>query len=126
MISFTIPGAPRTKKNHSVIVKDRKTGTPRVIPSKQFRDWDDAAQLHLAVIRSSSNAGTIQRPVNCMAIFYRDRDVGDAVNYYQALADALEDARIVHDDYLIVSWDGSRLLKDTDNPRIEVTLTEIS
>jgi len=60
--------------------------------------------------------------VNCRALFYRDALRGDAVGYYQALADALEEAGIVKNDRLIVSWDGSRLLKDADIPRIEVTL----
>jgi len=30
----------------------------------------------------------------------------------------------VENDRLIVSWDGSRLLKDRDNPRVEIEITE--
>ena len=42
-----------------------------------------------------------------------------------ALADALEEAGIVENDRLIVSWDGSRLLKDAATPRIEVMLEAV-
>lgn len=117
-LSFTIPGAPRTKKNHGRIV--RAGGRPRMLPSVQFEEWNQVAQIHMLRLQPRE---TIQQPVNCRALIYRDANRGDAVGYYQALADALEDARIVHDDVLIVSWDGSRLLKDAANPRIEITLT---
>lgn len=91
-----------------------------MLPSVQFEEWNQVAQIHMLRLQPRE---TIQQPVNCRALIYRDANRGDAVGYYQALADALEDARIVHDDVLIVSWDGSRLLKDAKNPRIEVTLT---
>jgi len=67
----------------------------------------------------------IAGPVNCRALFYRKTLVGDACNFCQALADALEEGGIVRNDSLIVSWDGSRLLKDSENPRVIVTLEEI-
>lgn len=89
------------------------------MPSLAFEAWNRIAQVALIPVKQR---GTIQESVNCRALFYRDRNVGDAVGYYQALADALEDARVIHDDYLIVSWDGSRLLKDCAKPRVEVTL----
>jgi Holliday junction resolvase RusA-like endonuclease len=41
----------------------------------------------------------------------------------QALADTLEAAGVVPDDKYIAAWDGSRLLKDAADPRVEVTLT---
>lgn len=115
-VEFTIPWAPRTKKNHGWRTKSGKQ-----MPSHAFMEWNAKAQIRLIPIRQR---GTIQTPVNCRALIYRDRLSGDAVGYYQALADALEDARVVHDDVLIVSWDGSRLLKDAKNPRVEVVLTE--
>ena len=41
------------------------------------------------------------------------------------VADALEEAGVVLNDSLIASWDGSRLLKDAANPRVEITLEEL-
>lgn len=120
-LSFTIPGPPRTKKNHGRIV--RAGGRPRMLPSKQYESWNQFAQIHLMRLQPRE---TIQQLVNCRALIYRDANRGDAVGYYQALADALEEAGIVENDRLIVSWDGSRLLKDAANPRIEVTLTAVA
>lgn len=94
-----------------------------MLPSKQFESWNQFAQVHLMRLHPRE---TIQQPVNCRALIYRDANRGDAVGYYQALADALEEAGIVENDRLIVSWDGSRLLKDAANPRIEVTLTAVA
>ena len=63
---------------------------------------------------------------SCAALFYRQKRIGDANGYYQGLADALEAAGVLADDKWIVQWDGSRLRKDKDRPRIEVTLTAVS
>ena len=123
-VSFTICGAPRTKKNHSII--STKGNYPRLLPSPQFAAWNRIAQIEMARLRSAwPSLLSFAAPVNVCAAFYRDAERGDAVGYYQALADALEEAGIVENDRLIVSWDGSRLLKDAKNPRIEVTLEAV-
>lgn len=132
-VRLTIYGRPTTKKtkNQVAIV----AGRPRVFPSKKWREWVDGARVE---VHSKLPSFPIKEEVNCRATFYRWRNAGDAVGYYQALADFLEtclacrrrtcscnDAgvRILADDKWIVSWDGSRLRKDNDDPRIEVTLT---
>ena len=116
-INFTIPGAPRTKKNSGWRTKQGKQ-----MPSHAFLAWNKDAQLWLVDTRRKWDGLPLEGPVNCAAAFYRDAERGDAVGYYQALADALEEAQIVENDALIVSWDGSRMLKDAANPRIEVEL----
>jgi len=116
MRRFTVVGAPRTKKNHGW-----RTKQGFQMPSKAWKRWLETAQVVPAV---QTDWMTLQ-PVNCRAVFYRDANRGDAVGYYQGLADLLEWYEIVKDDGLIVSWDGSRLLKDKDNPRVEVELTEV-
>lgn len=68
----------------------------------------------------------LAQPLNCAAIFYRDALRGDAVGYYQGLADALKSAGVLSDDKWIVQWDGSRLAKNTKRPRIEVTLRALT
>ena len=121
LITFTIPGAPRTKKNHSRIVRGLKF--PKLLPSPEFTAWNQCAQMHLARLRAATKIRLpITELVNVRALFYREALTGDAVGYYQALADALEEARILDNDRQCVSWDGSRLLKDAANPRIEITL----
>lgn len=115
----TIP--PRTKKNHGRIVQVR--GRPVMLPSPEYTAWNDGCGRAAVYDRT---APAIAHPVNCTAIIYRDRNTGDAVGFYQAIADTLEKLGVVENDRWIVSWDGSRLAKDAENPRVEVLLTAIS
>ena len=94
--------------------------------SAAFTAWNRIAQMQLARIRADV-LGTlpITVPVNVKAHFYREKNIGDAVGYYQALADALEEGGIVENDRLIERWDGSRLMKDSERPRVEGWIEEI-
>lgn len=125
-MKFLLPGTPRTKKTHNRIVKVR--GRTLIIPSASHDSWLKAVLPHLKAqlmrIRSTDPAACpVTVPVNCCALIYREKAIGDAVGYFQAIADALEHAGAVENDRLIVSWDGSRLLKDAANPRVEVELS---
>lgn len=141
-MKFTILGAPRTKKTSQRIVTSKRTGKPFIIASKQTKGWTKTAVEQLMAQSIGKHTGSIIKrkrvggklvetvrpviltaPVNCRALFYRDRAIGDPVNLYQALADALEEAGVVANDRLIASWDGSRLLVDRAAPRIELELT---
>ena len=121
-ISFTLFGAPRTKKTSNRLVPVR--GRQFVLPSKAWVKWRDSLTFRCAG-KMLPYSSPIKEPVNCAAIFYRDALRGDAVGYYQGLADVLEYYRIVDDDKYLVSWDGSRLEKDAKNPRVEVTLESV-
>lgn len=129
LLMFTIVGAPRTKKTSNRIVRCGKF--PKVLPSLAFVEWNKVAQLHLLNWKTQMRQYEhlqpfpVTTPVNCRALFYRDALRGDACNYYEAIADALQEAGIVHNDSLITQWDGSRMLLDRKNPRIEVELTAI-
>jgi len=121
-LRILILGPPRTKKNHGRIVTGKRV---KLLPSEQFAKWNQSAQMQLAKYRASANAKLpLTAPVRVTAHIYRDRATGDAVNYYQAIADALQEGRIILNDSLIVSWDGSRLLKDAVRPRIEMWVVE--
>lgn len=140
-LKFVIPAPPRTKKTHQRIVR---TGPrPKILPSKQYEEWFRSAMWHAIEIRRDlSEAGVllpIIGPVSVCALFYRDAEIGDATGYYQALGDWLQSpiktasgkvrrngAGIILDDRQIRDWDGSRLLKDRDNPRIEVVITMLN
>lgn len=116
-MTFTIFGPPRTKKNHGRLV--RAGGKLRLLPSAAHETWAHSAVRQL---RQQKCMSLIESPVSVAAVFFRERNVGDLVNYMQALADALEKAGVITNDRLIVSWDGSRLAKDAQRPRVELTV----
>lgn len=121
---YAIP--PRTKKNSPEVLCPEKIRTLQrhvIVPSPEYREWETGCTRAAVYDRT---APAITHEVNCTALIYRDRNVGDAVGYYQAIADTLEKLGVVKNDRLIHSWDGTRLLKDPENPRVEVTLTAIA
>lgn len=129
-LTLTILGPPRTKKTSNRIVQVR--GKPRVLPSKANVSWTMAAvlQLRSALRRAPSDLPVVvlpyfAAPVGCRALVYRDALRGDLIGYLQAIADALEQAGVVTNDKLIESWDGSRMLKDARNPRVEITIEAV-
>lgn len=119
-LTLILRAAPRTKKNSPRVFGGRP------LPSAAFVEWNGLVQPQLAIERSRCKEKLpIATNVNVRALFYRATLVGDACNFYQALADALQEGGIVRNDSLIVSWDGSRLLKDSKDPRIILTLEEV-
>jgi Holliday junction resolvase RusA-like endonuclease len=118
-VIFTVLGAPRTKKCHQRILRFGRFN--KVVPSTAWMAFRDIAVPQL---RRQWQSPPIEVDVNCRATFYRDRAVGDAVGFYQSIADVLEEAGVVADDKHIVSWNGSRLDKDASRPRIEIELTQ--
>lgn len=133
MITLTVPGAPRTKKTHNRIILVKRRGQrPRriVMPSEAWENWAKVAVIRIAAVSAGMKAEypfpLPDRAYNCAAIFYRDANRGDAVGYYQGLADVLERAKVVSNDKYITQWDGSRLLIDRENPRVELVITEVA
>ena len=128
-LTFSVYGAPRTKKNSG----RRKYSFARKrtfnVPSEAYETWARIARKSLPLIKQQiADAGVglpISCDLNCQAVIYRLADAGDAVGFYQGLADWLQDVGIVVDDVQIRQWDGSRLTKDAKLPRIEITLDEL-
>lgn len=123
-ICITITSPPRTKKNSGTIIPpsgQRKHSI--IVPSPAFTKWNRQAQKQLALYRRKHGPLPCKVDVNCRALIYREARTGDAVGYYQAIADALQEGQILVNDRQIVSWDGTRMLKDAINPRVEITLT---
>ncbi len=125
-VAFVIHGAPRTKKNSGRLITGRiivgtrfRRRSPTILPSRAWENWKNTALV------AGVTGPPIDYPVNCNAAFYRDRAQGDAVGYYQGLADFLEKRQIVTDDKWLISWDGSRLYKDAAAPRVEVVLIKV-
>ena len=127
-MTFTIEGAPRTKKNSlRRIRRGRRTFT---VPSAAHEAWLAHAvpqlrrQWHPRAEDTSLDLA-VDVPVNMRALVYRDRAVGDLLNYLAAISDALEAAGVVADDKLLLGLDGSRLLLDRKRPRVEIELTPL-
>jgi len=93
------------------------------MPSAAHETWFKQAAWAVGQWRTSHKHNTISESVNVRALFYREALTGDTCGYYQALADLLERTGVLENDRLIASWDGSRLLKSKDAPRIEVEIT---
>lgn len=120
---YVIPLAPVTKKNSQTIAINRKTGKPFVLPSKKYQEYEYAAGHFL-------KAGTDARqyPVNVKCLFYMPtRRRVDLTNLLEAIDDILTRYGVVPDDNsnFIAGHDGSRVLYDHDNPRTEITITEL-
>ncbi|ODS99866.1 MAG: hypothetical protein ABS52_19485 [Gemmatimonadetes bacterium SCN 70-22] len=60
---------------------------------------------------------------NCAAHFYRERDDADTDNLITGLADALQDAGVLEDDFRLRTWNGTDRFLDVTRPRVELTLT---
>jgi Holliday junction resolvase RusA-like endonuclease len=138
-VKLTILGRPITKSNSQRIGRSR-SGKPFVMPSKAAAAWEEHAILQLQAQhgRASRACGVLMQfmggpghpcaiNVNAKALIYRPiNGPGDASNYYKAVGDALERAGIVANDRLIRSWNGSDMLIDRRNPRVEIELTPIA
>lgn len=121
--AFTVLGAPRTKKNSQRIAR-AKDGRPFIIQSKSACGWAKDAVRDLKAA-SHLPGLPFDAPVNLCARIYRDRAVGDLLNYLAAVSDALETAGIVTNDKWILGLNGCELLVDRQRPRVEIELTHL-
>ena len=120
-MEFIIPIEPRTKKNSQQICINKYTGKPFISPSKKYKEFERAALWYIERIG-------IDYPVNIKALFYmKTQRRVDLTNLLEALDDVLVKGGMLVDDnsQIIVSHDGSRVLYDKNNPRIEVYIEAI-
>lgn len=125
MIEITVPLAPITKKNHQEIMRNRKTGKPFAMPSRQYRNYEAAAVWHC---KAAQVRVPIEDPVEVKCLFYMPtRRRVDLTNLLESIDDVMVRAGVLKDDHsgIIVSHDGSRVLYDKDNPRTEVFISEM-
>lgn len=125
MIEITVPLAPITKKNSMRIMRNRKTGKRRIMPSQQYMDYEVAALWHC---KRAKVQRPIEEPVEVKCLFYMPtRRRVDLTNLLESIDDVLVRAGVLKDDHsgIIVSHDGSRVLYDKDNPRTEVFIREM-
>jgi len=124
-MTYTIRGAPTTKKNSQRIVR-RKDGTPFILQSAKHDSWAKSAIIQLRTQHGCLGMPTYRDKVRLTARVFRQKRVGDLLNYLAAVSDALEHAGVVENDKLIVSLDGCELLHDKANPRVELEIEEVA
>ena len=118
----TLKGAPRTKKNHQQILKNR-SGRPFVAPSKEFQIYQEKCLWQIKTPQRS-----ISEAVNVKAVYYMpNRRRVDLVNLLEATDDILVRAGVLDDDRatIVAAHDGSRVLLDRLHPRVEIAITRL-
>lgn len=119
-MTFTIPGNPVTKKNSQRILKTRD-GRSFIAPSEQYKEYEEIAGWFVPYEQ-------IDSPVNVKCLYFMEnlRRV-DLVNLLEATCDILVKYGCLKDDSskIVVSHDGSRVLLDRKDPRVEVTIERI-
>ena len=118
MIEITIPGNPATKKNSSEIHINSKTGQRFVAPSTRFKEYQDMALWFVPRME-------IDYPVNIKCVYYRETKARvDLTNLLEATDDILVKGGTIKDDdwRIVAGHDGSRVLFDKANPRVEITI----
>lgn len=120
---YTIHGAPVTKKNSQQILINPKTKRPFIMPSKQYKAYEAAALKELG----KPKRPPLNCPLNVRCLYYMPtRRKADLCNLIEATCDILTRAGIIEDDNssIVVSHDGSRVLYDKEDPRVEVLLED--
>lgn len=124
MITLTLPGSIRSKKNSKRIIRAGKF--PKIVPSKAYKEWEERARLE----------SRYQLPQWHFPIFYMGNVWAKITIYYkgqqpdlsgclESVGDCLEGI-VWANDSQIKSWDGSRLIHDKDNPRTVVEVRGIN
>ena len=119
-MKITIPIQPITKKNHSQIITNKKTGRPFLIPSKQYLQYEKDCGIFIKIPKEPINT-----PINMKCEYYmQTRRRVDLVNLLEATCDMLVKYKVIEDDNnkIVVSHDGSRVFYDKENPRVEITI----
>ena len=86
-----------------------------LIPNKKYNEWIHTAKKQLKDQKADKDFTLIDKPVSVKCIVYRltKRKI-DLVNLLQSVHDALTEAGILKDDFLIESVDGSRRVLGVD------------
>lgn len=102
-------------------------GRPRLIQSKAYREYEKECLKQLAYIDMCPEFRAYNLPIKVCCLYYlKDKRKTDLTNLLAATHDILQKAKIIEDDALIVSLDGSRIVGvDKISPRVEVEICEV-
>ena len=121
MIELVLEGRPITKKNSQIPIIT-KAGKRFIIQSKQYRQYEKDCLRQLDFLyQGQPLTGRIH-----LEAYYHMPTLAkpDLLNLLAATSDILEKAKVIENDKLIYSFDGSRIMeKDKDNPRVEIFLS---
>ena len=118
-MKILIPLECRTKKNSPRIV--RQGGRPILLPSKAYIEFEKHCKPFLKPLK-------IDKAVNLKCLFYmKTRRKVDLPNLLNSICDVLVKYQVITDDNkeIVAAFDGSRVLYDKNNPRIEIEITEM-
>lgn len=122
-MNITLLGIPRTKKNSQRIVPAGKRFV--IIQSKEYLEWEkDCLKQIVGAQKLKINA-----PINLQVLIYKkDKRRADLNNFLAAVCDVLVKAEVIEDDNdkIVKSHDGSRVMIDPANPRVEITISASS
>lgn len=130
-IHYTIKGDPRTKKNSQRIMykgpkcpKCHKGGIPFIMPSAAFKEYEEKALWQ--IVPKPRSPITQRVNVKCVFFMQTHRNV-DLNNLLESICDILVAAHVLEDDKsgIVAGHDGSRVLYDKYNPRVEITITKM-
>lgn len=122
-MKLTIPGQPITKKNSQQILVNKRNGRPMIFPSKQFKAYEKVA---LAALGGPRHAPLFTGDIAVRVSYYlQDNRRPDLLNLLQATADILEAAGVIANDRDIISFDGSRIMGKSPEPRAEIEILPV-
>lgn len=123
MLTYTLLGPPRTKKNSQRIHRNA-AGRPFVAPSKAFAEYERSC---LAQIKTPYRP--VSAAVNVKCVYYMPtKHRVDLTNLLEATDDILVKAGVLADDCaaVVAAHDGSRVLLDRQCPRVEIEITPLT
>lgn len=118
---IVLTGDPRTKKNSQRIVVQGKRRF--IMPSAQYKKYENACLWQL-----KGKRWQLAGPLNLKCEYYMaTRRKVDLVNLNESILDILVKAGVLEDDNrdVVATMDGSRVEYDKNNPRVEITITQI-
>lgn len=120
-MNIILLGCPITKKNHQKIVTmGKRMG---LVQSDAYRQYEEDCLWQL----SPRHKQGIDWPVNVKCVYFmQTRRRVDLVNLLEATNDILVKGGVLADDNssIVVGHDGSRVLYDKLNPRVEIDITK--
>jgi Holliday junction resolvase RusA-like endonuclease len=125
-LRYTVSGRPYVKKSNQRVVPVMRKGKPSFtkIDTPVYKQWHKRALQELN--RQRIPAHPIKQRLNMKAVFYMpDRNRVDLSALYEGIQDVLVEVGVIADDNfkIIAGHDGSRVLIDKNNPRMEIELT---
>lgn len=119
-MTFTIFGQPVTKKNSQQIIMAGKR--PCIIQSKAYKAYAKMVKEQMCLLGPcKAPQGEIE--VKCLYYLATAR-TPDLCNLMAATHDILEHCKVIENDSLIKSVDGSRIMGKDADPRVEITIKE--